>query len=173
MELIDIGILAVILIPALVGVIYGFLNIVFSIVAWGVAFGLAVKFNGSFSPLLESWVETEIIRNMLAFSGLFILCLIIFSALGYFMLKLLGRTGLTGADRILGFLFGLCLGCAIVSVLVFLSGFTDLTRTDWWQSSLTVGPFERIGDWGARFLPENVASYHSYGPQNPINLEGG
>ena len=173
MEVIDIGILVILLIPAVVGVIYGFLNIILSIVAWAVAFGLAIKFSGDFSPLLASYVETEIVRDALAFLGIFILTLILFSALGYFMLKLLGRTGLTAADRILGLLFGIGLGGTIVAVMVFLAGFTDLTRASWWEQSLTVGPFERIGIWGRQFLPDNIASYHNYGSNNQIDNEGG
>ena len=173
MEIIDIIILLSLLIPALVGVIYGFLNIVLSIVAWGAAFGLAITFSGSFSPMLVAYIETDIIRDAVAFLGVFILCLIIFSALGYFMLKLLGRAGLTAADRILGLVFGVGLGSVIVSVMVFLAGFTDLTRTDWWQASLTVTPFERIGIWSHQFLPENIQNYHNYGQNDEVNNQGG
>lgn len=165
MELVDIGILAAILIPALVGVLYGFLNIVISIVAWGVSFCLAVIFHDNLSPLLASYVETEILRDGLAFLTIFILCLIIFSALGFFMLKLVGRAGLTGMDRILGFIFGMGLGATLVSLLVFLSGFTGMTQTDWWQDSMIIGPFERVGEWGRQFLPDNIAAYHSYGSE--------
>jgi membrane protein required for colicin V production len=165
LELVDIGILVAILIPALVGVLYGFLNIVISIVAWGVSFCLAVIFHDNLSPVLASYVETEILRDGLAFLTIFILCLIIFSALGFFMLKLVGRAGLTGMDRILGFIFGLGLGATLVSLLVFLSGFTGMTQADWWQDSLLIRPFEMVSEWGRQFLPDNIATYHSYGSE--------
>jgi membrane protein required for colicin V production len=173
LELIDIAIFATLLIPALVGVAYGFLNIFLSIVAWGIAFGLAITFSSIISPMLSGFVENEMIRDGLAFLGVFILSLIIFSALGYSMLKLLGRTGLSAADRILGLVFGVGLGTVIVAIMVFLAGFTDLTQTDWWQRSLTVGPFERIAVWSRQFLPENVANYHHYGPNNEDDNQGG
>jgi len=162
----DIGILLSLLIPALVGVIYGFLNIVLSLVAWGIAFGLAVKFSGALAPMLATYIDTEVFRQAIAFFGIFFICQIIFSALGYFVVKLLGRSGLTAADRILGSIFGLGLGGAIVSVLIFLAGFTELTRTDWWKSSLVVAPFERIGEWSRQYIPETMASYHHYGTEN-------
>lgn len=166
MELIDIIILITILIPALVGVIYGFLNIVLSIVAWIIAFGVAVKFSGFFAPLLASYVDTDVVRNALAFIGLFLLSLMLLSGLGYFIGKLLGKTGLTGVDRILGLLFGTALGSSIVAVVIFLAGFTDLTRENWWQQALLVRPFERTAVWGRQFIPENVAKYHRYGDES-------
>ena len=170
MGIFDIGILLTLLVPALVGVIYGFLNIVLSLLAWGVSFGLAIKFSGVFAPMLIEYIDTEVFRQAAAFFGIFFICQIIFSALGYFVVKLLGRSGLTAADRILGMVFGLGLGGAIVSVMIFLAGFTEMTRTDWWQSSLVVGPFERIGIWGRQFIPETMARYHNYEPeQEAIN----
>jgi membrane protein required for colicin V production len=168
LEIIDILILITILIPALVGVIYGFLNIILSIVAWVIAFGITVKFSSYFAPLLSSYVETELLRNALAFVGLFMLSLMILSGAGYFMVKLLGRTGLTGADRMLGLVFGSALGGSIVAVIIFLAGFTDLSREDWWQQSLLVKPFERTAVWGRQFIPENIAKYHQYGGGNTV-----
>jgi membrane protein required for colicin V production len=173
LEIIDIAILMTILIPALVGVIYGFLNIVLSLVAWGVSFVLAAKLGQFFSPMLAGYIETDILRDALAFFGVFILCLIMFSALGYFMLKLLGRAGLTAADRILGLIFGIGLGGSIIAVMVFLAGFTDLTSTDWWQRSLTVGPFQRVAIWGRQFLPENIARYHQYDTTRQLEEQDG
>ena len=163
MGIINIVILVTILIPAIVGVIYGFLNIVLSIVAWIVALGVSIKFSSFFAPLLAAYVETELLRNVLAFVGLFMLTLLIFSGLGYFMVKLLGRAGLSAADRILGLLFGTGLGGAIVAVMIFLAGFTDLSSELWWQQSLTVKPFENMAVWGRQFLPENIVKYHHYG----------
>lgn len=162
MQTVDILIIVVLLIPGLVGVMYGFLNIIFSIIAWVLAFGIAIKFSDSFSPLLEAYVDTLLIRNMLSFTGLFIISLMIFTALGYFIVKLLGRAGLTAADRILGFFLGLGLGGSIVTVVVFLAGFTALPAESWWKESILIEPFEHISAWGTQFLPESVSKYHSY-----------
>lgn len=167
MQVADIIILVVLLLPALVGALYGFLNIVFSIVAWTLALGISIKFGGLFSPLLEGYVETALIRDVLAFMGLFIVSLMILTGIAYFIVKLLGRTGLTAADRILGFFFGIGLGGAIISVVVFLAGFTALPRESWWQSSVLVQPFEAISLWAQRFLPDNVVKYHSFALADP------
>lgn len=162
MSAIDIVILAVLILPAVVGVIYGFLNILFSIIAWVLALAISLKFGEAFSPLLENYIDTPLVRDILAFIVLFIVSLMIFTALGYFIVKLLGRSGLTAMDRILGFLFGAALGCAIVVVAVFLAGFTSLPESDWWRESMIIEPFQRIALWAGQFLPDNVTEYHRY-----------
>ena len=174
MQTADVLLLIALLLPAVVGVIYGFLNIAFSIIAWVLAIGVSAKFSSNFSPLLENVVSTPILRDVLAFVGLFIISLVIFTALGYFIVKLLGRTGLTAADRILGFFFGFGLGSAIVTILVFLAGFTALPAEPWWRSSLLIDPFQKICIWSQRFFPESVVKYHSYElpPPPPVTESG-
>jgi len=163
----DIVILAILILPALAGVVYGFLNILFSIIAWALALAIALKFGQVFSPLLENYIETPLVRDVLTFIVLFIISLMIFTALGYFIVKLLGRTGLTAADRILGFFFGAALGCAIVAAVVFLAGFTSLPESDWWRESMIIEPFQRMALWAGQFSPDNVSKYHRYSATTP------
>ncbi|OGT81421.1 MAG: hypothetical protein A3H91_06795 [Gammaproteobacteria bacterium RIFCSPLOWO2_02_FULL_61_13] len=169
MNVADILILLTLLLPAVVGAAYGFLNIVFSITAWVLSVGIALKFGAQFAPLLESYVESPLIRGALSFVGVFLLSLLILSALGYFILKLLGRSGLTAADRFLGLCFGICLGGAIIGVVVFLAGFTALPREKMWQESKLLPPFVEIAVWTEQFLPQNVVEYHGYKSE----VEGG
>ena len=159
----DIIILVVIAIPAVVGVFYGFLNIVFSLLAWAFALGVAVKLVPYFAPILESYIDTPILRVILAFAGLFIVGLMILSTLGFFIVKLLGKTGLTASDRILGLFFGMGLGGLIIAIVVFLAGFTAYPEEIWWQESKLMVPFQHIGIWAQAFLPENIVEYHGYG----------
>tara|TARA_B100000959_G_C14768721_1_gene536552 strand:+ start:339 stop:836 length:498 start_codon:yes stop_codon:yes gene_type:complete len=158
----DIAILCVILLPTIVGVIYGFLNIIFSLISWLVSLGLAVKLVPYFSPLLDNYVDTPILRIILVFIVLFILCLLIMSGLSYFVIKLLGKTGLTAADRILGLFFGMGLGVLVVAVVVFLAGFTAFPKEIWWKESKLMKPFEILSIWGSNYLGESVTKYHSY-----------
>jgi membrane protein required for colicin V production len=158
----DIVILIVIAIPAIAGAFYGFLNIIFSLLAWSLALGAAVKLVPYFTPMLENYVETPLLRVVLAFAGLFLVGLMILSGLGFFIVKLLGRTGLTATDRILGLFFGMGLGGLIITIIVFLAGFTAYPGENWWQESKLVVPFQQISIWAQVFLPENIAEYHDY-----------
>lgn len=158
----DIVILCFIVLPTIVGLCYGFLNILFSLLSWAVSLGLSIKLVPYFSPLLENHVDTPILRIILAFIALFILSLLILSGISYLIVKLLGRTGLTAADRILGLFFGMGLGGLIVAVIIFLGGFTAFPQEPWWEESKLVEPFEHISIWSSRFLPESITEYHSY-----------
>ena len=171
MQTADIIILVVLALPALVGVIYGFLNIVFSMLAWALALGVSAKFTPFFSPMLENAIETPILRIILTFVGLFIISLVILTIIGFLIVKLLGRTGLTATDRILGLFFGMGLGAVIVLVVVFLAGFTAVPAEDWWEESLLLQPFERVSVWANQYLPESMAEYHSYEEPEPDPLE--
>ncbi|MBT7951543.1 MAG: CvpA family protein [Gammaproteobacteria bacterium] len=162
MQTVDICILVLLALPAIVGVLYGFLNIVFSIVAWTLASVIAVKFGAYFTPMLASLTETVLLQKVLAFIGVFIISLMILTGIAYFIMKLLGRTGLTGADRILGLFFGFALGGFIVAVIIFMAGFTALPKEQWWRDSIMIEPFQVISDWGHQFLPEDFANHHGY-----------
>ena len=163
MEGVDIGILAVLFLPAIMGMLYGLLNVLFSMAAWIMAAITATKLSGYFSPLLDDYLE-PVLREIVAFAGVFIISLVIFTGLGYFIVKLLGRTGLTAADRILGFFFGIGLGGAIITILVFLAGFTAISKHEWWHEAVMIEPFQRVCVWGQRFLSEDIAVYHRYEP---------
>ena len=160
---VDIGILVVLFLPAIMGLLYGFLNVLFSIAAWIMAVVTAVKLGGYFSPLLDDYLE-PVLRDVVAFAGVFIISLALFTALGYVVVKLLGRAGLSAADRLLGFFFGIGLGGAIIAILVFVAGFTALSKHQWWHESVLIEPFQRVGVWGQRYLSEEIAGYHRYEP---------
>ncbi len=164
----DIVILCFIALPMIIGVFYGFLNIAFSLLSWIVSFGLSVKFMPYFSPLLEQYVSELLFRNILAFVGIFILSLIIMSLLSYLIVKLLGRTGLTATDRILGLFFGLALGSFINTIIILIAGFTALPQESWWRESQLIKPFERVSVWSIGYLPESFREYHSHQSNNNI-----
>jgi membrane protein required for colicin V production len=172
MQTVDICILVLLALPAIIGVLYGFLNIVFSIIAWTLASIIAIKFGAYFTPMLASLTDTVLLQKILAFIGVFIISLMILSGIAFFIMKLLGRTGLTGADRILGLFFGFGLGGFIVAVIVFLGGFTALPKEPWWRESILIEPFQLIADWGHQFLPEDFANHHGYfSEDNVVQIE--
>ena len=173
MQGVDIGIVVLLVLPALVGVLYGFLNIVFSIVAWTLASIIATKFGPQAIPMIARLTDTLILQKILAFVAVFIVSLMILTAISFLITKLLGRTGLTGADRILGLFFGLGLGGFIVAVIVFLAGFTALPAEQWWTDSVMIEPFQLIAEWGHQYLPEDFASHHGYetAPTEVVTVE--
>ena len=171
MEGVDIGILAVLFLPAIVGLLFGLLNILFSIAAWVMAILVAIKFSGWFSSFLAAYLE-PLLRDIVAFAGVFFVALLIFTALGHCLVKLFDMTGLTAVNRLLGFFFGVGLGGAIITVLVFMAGFTAMSKYEWWHESVLIEPFQRVSVWGRGYLSEDIAVYHRYEPARQQHGEG-
>ena len=63
----DIVILCAILLPTVVGIVYGFLNIILSLLCWLISLGLAVKLAPYLSPLLENHIDPPMLRIILVF----------------------------------------------------------------------------------------------------------
>ncbi len=162
MSIVDMVVLCLIMLPAIAGVFYGFLGILLSLLSWVASLGIAIKLMSYCTPLLAYYVDTPMLRNILAFIGLFILSLLIMASISYCIVKLIGKTGLSIADRMLGLFFGVSFGGLIVAVLVFMGGFTALPQEPWWEESKLTMPFEHISIWSVQFLPESITKYHTY-----------
>jgi membrane protein required for colicin V production len=72
--------------------------------------------------------------------------------------KLVSSTGLSGTDRLLGALFGLLRGGAIVLAAVIVARFTPFPNDPWWQGSQLLPQFERTAVWAVRQFPESLQS---------------
>lgn len=162
MYTIDIIILITILLPAVIGAFFGFVNIVFSILVWVLSLLIAIKFSAILVPLFESSVDIPVLRTVLAFVGLFVISFMLLTVASYLVIKLFDKTNLTNTDRILGLCCGMCCGIIIVQSVVFLAGFTTLSQQPWWQGSVTIKPFEKLSSLSARYLPEDLIIYHEY-----------
>ena len=160
-QIADVILIGIILLPALIGAIYGFFSIFFSLAVWALSLGIAIKF----LPALHThllFIESQIMQIAIAFLSLFIFSLIILSGISLLITKLLGKMGLTAADRILGFFLGCGFGIIIIETIIFVCGFTGLSATSWWQTSHLIAPFEKTAVWVGQYLPENITKYHHY-----------
>lgn len=162
----DIVILAVIGVSALISVFRGFLREVLSLLAWVLAFWMALTFTPLVAPWFEGLVEVPSIRFILAFAALFVMTLLGVSLIGYLIVKLMGKTGLTGTDRILGLLFGIARGGVIVLLLVLLAGLTRVPQDPWWQQARLLLHFQQAAVWTRGYLPASVAEHISYDGQS-------
>ena len=75
------------------------------------------------------------------------------------MRKLVEGSGLSGSDRMLGMVFGLARGLALVVLVVFLLGFTPFARDPWWRESRLLPGFEDGARWLGSRLPEELGPY--------------
>lgn len=163
----DLVILATIGISLLVGALRGFIKEVFSLVVWAAAFVVAYRFSGDVALLMEEQVSLPSARTAIGFIGLFIVVLVIGGLANYLLGRLVESTGLSGTDRMLGGLFGIARGVALVVVAILVTGFTPIPADPWWKESRLIRSFMPLVTWSAEWLPASVQEHLEFEPEPP------
>ena len=156
---IDYVIIGIIALSAIISVVRGFVKEVLSLVAWVLAFWVALTFSPQLSVLLSDYIATPSVSLFTAFAALFIVTLILSALVNHLIAAIVEKTGLSGTDRMLGVLFGLLRGAAIVTLLVLLAAATPMPSDAWWQNSVLIEHFEKLAIWARQFLPVGLAQY--------------
>jgi membrane protein required for colicin V production len=162
MAWIDIAIVALIVLSAVLSLFRGFVKEALALASWLVALWVAMIFYEDLAAVLEPWVSEPSIRNIAAFTLLFICVLLLGALVNYLTSKLVTKTGLAGTDRLLGTLFGLARGVVIVAILVLFAGLTPMPQDSWWQSSQLLGYFQELALWMRDYLPKDISENISY-----------
>jgi membrane protein required for colicin V production len=107
----------------------------------------------------EHVIELPSARIIVGYGLCFVAVLILGALLRFVISRLVESTGLSGTDRLLGMLFGLVRGVLLVTLLVFLIGFTAFTRDPWWQQSVLLPQFQHVAAWLGQQVPPGVRDY--------------
>ena len=166
MEYADYVVLAIIAISILVGAIRGFVTEAFSLAVWAAAFLVAFQFSGVLAMQLENHIELPSARTSLAFASLFILVLLVGGLVTFLVGKLVEKTGLDGTDRLLGGVFGVVRGLAIVLAVILVAWLTPVPQDPWWQQSKTIQSLMPLAEWSAQFLPDYILEHLELKPDN-------
>ncbi|MGD9604265.1 MAG: CvpA family protein [Gammaproteobacteria bacterium] len=167
MHWVDTFILAVIGVSALLSLFRGLVREVLSLLAWVVAGGAAYRFAGPASAHLAGFVEVPSLRMGIAFIAILLGVLLVFGVLNYLVGKLLESTGLGATDRLLGIVFGVARGVAIVTVIVMLAGLGPFPRDPWWHESRFLPRFEGLARLAIAQLPPEFARHFEYDRPRP------
>ncbi len=154
---VDYVIVGIVALSILAGLLRGFLKEAISLVAWIAAFFVAFMFVEDGATYLIKYIGIPAIRIVLAFGILFLCTLLVGGLINLIVAQLIEKTGLTGTDRLLGLVFGLIKGGAIVTVLVLLAGLTPLPQNPWWKQSVLLPRFEQAAVWLRGRLPPTIA----------------
>lgn len=159
MNWLDYVFIGIIVASAAISLMRGFTREVLSIVVWVAAFWISMHFARQLASYLDGYIHSPTLRLGVAFAGLFIAVLVVGGLINYLAHTLVGRTGLSGTDRLLGMVFGGLRGALIVGLLVLMAGLTSIPRENWWQRSVVATQFRPwvcsvgVGQWlqGLRF----------------------
>jgi membrane protein required for colicin V production len=138
MNWVDYAILAVIAVSVLISLVRGFVREVLSILAWIAAVWLAIRFSAPLSGYLESYIASANLRVGAAFVIIFVVVLLLGAVVNYLAAQLVGKTGLSGTDRLIGMIFGAGRGLLLAALVVLLVGLTAAPRESWWRESIMV-----------------------------------
>lgn len=149
----DIAILVIVAISMLISIWRGFMREALSLASWIAAILVALSFADALAPHFEAYITTPSIRLIAAFAVLFLATLLIGGLVNYLVGQLIKKTGLSGTDRMLGVIFGVARGVAIVGILVLLAGLTPLPQDPWWRESILIAHAQDLALWMKAFLP--------------------
>ncbi len=155
----DYAILAVLALSVLMGLWRGFIGEVLALACWILAFWTAWTFGPALADRFSASISTPSVRVLLGYVICFVTVLIAGAIVGFLMRKLVQGSGLSGSDRLLGMVFGLVRGFALVTLVVLLMGFTPFRRDPWWNQSRLLPDFEIGARWLGDRLPAEVAKY--------------
>jgi membrane protein required for colicin V production len=137
MVIVDYILLGAFAVSVVIGFFRGFFREAMSLVNWALALWLAWRFSGLLDPLLVS-VSSPVVKLWLGRIIVFVGALLVGALLSKLVSMLVQKTGLTGADRSLGMLFGAGRGVLVVGILVIGFQMLELDREPWWEESVIV-----------------------------------
>lgn len=158
-------ILAVLLLSVLVGLWRGLVSEIMALGIWMVATWLAWHYGPMVAARLPASVDLPSARIISGYLLCFIAVLVAGALLRFVLDRLIESTGLAGTDRLLGMVFGLVRGVLLVTLTVFLLGFTAFARDPWWQQSQLLPRFESVAARLSSQLPADI-----YQQLNPARL---
>ena len=157
---VDLFLVAVVALSGFVGAVRGLIKEAFSLGTWVVSVWVALTFSERLAPVFAAKIPAPTVRVLLAGIVLFTGAMIIGGLLNYLFSQLVRKTGLTGTDRSLGFVFGLARGVIILALLFVVAVNTlPVEEENWWQESAVIPHVEKTVGWLRALLPDELAGY--------------
>lgn len=155
----DYIIIGVLALSVLIGLWRGLISEVLALAVWIAAFWVAWMFGPMVAGYFEHTITLPSARILVGYSLCFVAVLVAGALLRFVISKLVESTGLSGTDRLLGMLFGFARGVLLVTLAVFLLGFTAFTRDPWWRQSTLLPQFTGMAAWLGQRVPASVRDH--------------
>ena len=157
----DYFIVCVLGLSIMIGLWRGLVSELLALAVWVAAFWVAWSFGPAVAARLEHSITLPSARIIAGYLLCFVAVLVVGGLLRFAVARVIAGVGLSGVDRLLGMAFGFARGVLLVALMVFLVGFTTLTRDPWYQDSVLLPQFQRAAVWlGQRVPPEVGAHLH-------------
>jgi membrane protein required for colicin V production len=158
MNFADYCIVAALGLSVLMGLWRGLIGELLALACWVAAFWAAWSFGDRLAARFDA-ITLPSARLLLGYALCFFVVLISGAIVSFLVRKLVAESGLSGSDRLLGMVFGLLRGLAIVTLTVLVLQFTPLPRDPWWHHSQLLPTFDNGARWLTARLPGEVRHY--------------
>ena len=162
MTLFDYLALGIVAASVLLGTWRGVVSELLALAAWVLAFFASRMFGATVAGWLGGMVADPLIRQCAGFVAVFIAVLVVVALSRLLLRELLRAVGLGLIDRMLGAVFGILRGLAVVLAGVLVGGMTPLPHQSWWQDAVLAPPLETVVLAGKPWLPADVAKRIRY-----------
>lgn len=149
----DLVILGVILLSIIIGLWRGFVREALSLVTWGAAILFALLYCTEVSQYLYDDIQAPAMRILAGFATIFFSVIIVGTILSKIFSGIIKKTGLSGADRVIGIAFGALRGVLVVALLIAVANLIHLNREPAWEQSVLVPKFAAMVDWLHNSIP--------------------
>ena len=163
MTLIDYVVLAIVGFSVLLSVLRGFIRELLALAAWAIAFIVARLFGGDLAAMMPAEIPGEELRWVAGFATLFLSVLLAMSLVAAAVSQLVKSAGLKVEDRVLGAIFGVVRGVAVVTVLTLVAGATALPNQPGWREAALRPLLELVASGVKGWLPPALAQHIKYG----------
>ncbi len=163
MNTIDFVLLAIIGLSALLGTLRGFVGVVASVVTWVGASWFAFRHGAELGYWFSDDGQPGATELLGGYVAAFVAVVVVVGLVGWFLRRLLHSIGLSGLDRMLGFVLGIARGGLIACVLVLLMAFSALPREPPWKQSVLLPVLIPGAEWMSQWLPDWAAQQLDFG----------
>ena len=156
MAVIDIIIGAAILLSVAVGAFRGLVKEALSLASLLFAIWAALYFGPSIGNVADSWLSSEELQTWFGRILVFAVILAVGGLLSWGLSKLVRWSVLSGVDRFLGAIFGVCRGVLLIAVFIIGGQFAGFDNDDWWLGSRAIPHFEVVAEWIKVMAPKGL-----------------
>lgn len=153
MTVLDWLFIVILVISMIVGTFRGFIKEAISVGSLVIAVWASFHFAPSGETLLAEWIESPALRVWAARIAIFVLVLMLGGLVGWLISRFANQVGMTGADRMLGTLFGLLRGAILSGLVVIVGPYMSLDKDSWWTDSQLLPYMTRVADSIAILAP--------------------
>jgi membrane protein required for colicin V production len=157
MTVFDYVVLTIVVLSAVLGAWRGLVGEALSLVAWVIALMAAWLFGAQVGSTIFAAIGESALRTVAGAATVILLVLVVVALIKLALRGLLKALGLSLTDRLLGVLFGMLRGLAIVLLLVAVGGLTGAPRQVWWKEARLAPPLETAVLAAKPMLPGDIA----------------